>query len=253
MSRYLSFFIKYKLNMQKHFFSVLIALCAFSVVQAQTVDNILAKYFENTGGEAKWKALESSKMTGNMSMQGMEFPGTIYMAKPNKQRVEVSLQGKTLIQAYDGTDAWWINPFTGSEDPQKMPAEMSDEITKQKFESEFLNYKEKGNTVALEGKETIEGTETYKVKLTKKNGDVEYHFFDAEHYVPIMTRTTISSGPMKGQASEMYYSDYQEVSGMMFPFFMENKAGGQSVQKITITAVELNGKYADTFFAMPKK
>ncbi|MDZ4683259.1 MAG: hypothetical protein SH848_20750 [Saprospiraceae bacterium] len=239
--------------MQKQFFSLLIALCAFVAVQAQTADEILAKYFENTGGLDKWKSLEASKMIGTMSMQGMEFPGTIYSARPNKQRVEVSVQGKNIVQAYDGIDPWWINPFAGSEEPQKMPAEMSEEMTKAKFESEFLNYKEKGHTVELVGKETVEGTETWQIKLTKKNGDIEHHFFDAEYFVLIMTRTVISSGPMKGQNSEMYFSDYQEADGIMFPFFMESKIGGQSAQKITLKSVELNGKYDDAFFAMPKK
>lgn len=239
--------------MQKQFFSLLIALCAFVAVQAQTADDILAKYFENTGGVEKWKALTASKMSGTMSMQGMEFPGTIYSARPNKQRVEVSVQGKGIVQAYDGTDAWWINPFAGGEEPQKMPAEMSEEIVKQQFENEFLNYKEKGHTVELVGKETIDGTETWHIKLTKKNGDIEHHFFDTEYFVLIMTRTSINNGPMKGQNSEMYFSDYQEVDGMMFPFFMESKMGGQSAQKITLKTVELNGKYEDSFFAMPKK
>ncbi|MFM9947839.1 MAG: outer membrane lipoprotein-sorting protein, partial [Saprospiraceae bacterium] len=231
----------------------LIALCAFVAVQAQSADDILAKYFENTGGLDKWKTLEASKMVGTMSMQGMEFPGTIYAARPNKQRVEVSVQGKNIVQAYDGTDPWWINPFAGSEDAQKMPAEMSEEMTKATFESEFLNYKEKGHAVELVGKETIEGAETWQIKLTKKNGDVEHHFFDTEHFVLIMTRTMINNGPMKGQHAETFLSDYQEVDGIVFPFFIEVKMGGQTAQKITISSVELNGKYDNAFFAMPKK
>lgn len=239
--------------MQKQFFSLLIALCAFVTVQAQTADDILAKYFEITGGLEKWKNLEASKMVGSMTMQGMEFPGTIYAARPNKQRMEFNVQGKNIIQAYDGTDAWWINPFAGSEDAQKMPAEMSEDMIKATFESEFLNYKEKGHSVELVGKETIEGAETWQIKLTKKNGDVEHHFFDAEHFVVIMIRTMIANGPMKGQHAETFLSDYQEVDGMMFPFFIEVKMGGQTAQKITIKSVELNGKSEDTFFAMPKK
>jgi len=239
--------------MQKRFFSVLIALCAFVAVQAQTADDILAKYFEATGGLKKWAELKSSKMTGVMSMQGMEFPGTIYSAAPNKQKVEVSVQGQNIVQAYDGETAWWINPFANALEAQKMPAEMSEEMVKQKFESEFINYKDKGHTVELEGKETIEGTEAWKIKLTKKGGDVEYHFFDTEYNVPIMMRTAISNGPMKGQNADTFMSDYQEVEGMMFPFFIESKVGGESAQKITIKTVELNGKYDDAFFAFPKK
>lgn len=248
-----------QIMLKKTLFSLIVLTATLSTYaqtvanQGPNVDQILANYFANTGGLDKWKALTTTKMVGNMSMQGMEFPGTILAKTPNKQRVEVNVQGKQIVQAYDGETAWWINPFASGDEPQKMPAEYAEEMTKQEFESPFLNYKEKGNAVELLGKKTIEGAETFEVKLTKKNGDVEYHYFDTENFVTIMVKTPVNSGPMKGQESEMYFSDYQEVNGMMFPFFMESKMAGQTMQKITISAIEINGKYEDTLFAFPKK
>lgn len=229
------------------------ALVCAVAIQAQDVDAILAKYFQNTGGVEKWKALKSTKMEGVASMQGLDIPGTMYGKAPNLMRQEFSLQGKKIVQAYDGTTAWMINPMAGSEEAQKLPAEMAEEMTAQKFESELIDYKKKGHTVALEGKETIDGTETHKIKLTKKEGDVEYYFFDTEANVPIMMRTAVKSGPGKGQFTETYMSDYQEVEGLMFPFFIESKVGGQTFQKITIKTVKLNEPLEDTFFAYPKK
>ena len=35
------------------------------------------------------------------------------------------------------------------------------------FPDPFLNYKENGFTIALDGEETIDGAETFKIKLTK--------------------------------------------------------------------------------------
>lgn len=221
--------------------------------EAPSVDDILAAYFENTGGVEQWKNLSTMKMEGKMSMQGMEFPGTIYMKRPNLQRVEVNIQGKDLIQAYDGETAWWINPFMGSEDPQPMPAEMAQEMTKDEFEDDFIDYAEKGHTVEYVGTEEVEGAQCYVLKLTKANGDVESHYFDTEYMVPIMQRTTISEGPMKGQASDTFLSDYQEVDGFMIPFFLETKVGGQSFQKITLTSIELDTEMEATMFAMPAK
>jgi outer membrane lipoprotein-sorting protein len=221
--------------------------------EVPSVDEILATYFENTGGLEAWKKLNSMKMTGNMSMQGMDFPGTIYQKRPNMQRVEVNVQGKELIQAYDGQTAWWINPFMGSEDPQPMPAEMAEEMTKDQFEDDFIDYAKKGHTVEYVGTEEVEGADCYVLKLTKANGDVEQHFFDMEYMVPIMQRTTVSEGPMKGQASDTFLSDYQEVDGLMVPYFLETKIAGQSIQKITITSIELNNEVEDTMFSMPAK
>ncbi|MFN7118387.1 MAG: outer membrane lipoprotein-sorting protein [Saprospiraceae bacterium] len=239
--------------MLKKTFLLLVVLVCTIAAQAQTVDEIITKSLENTGGVEKWKALKSTKMEGTMAMQGFEFPGTVYAKAPKKQRVEVNVQGKNIVQAYDGTTPWWINPFAGSEDPQKMPDEMSEQMVNDEFESEFIDYKTKGHQVALEGKQTVEGTETFKVKLTKKNGDVEYYYFDTENYVPIMIQTVVKTGPAKGQLTETYLSDYQEVDGLVFPFFMETKMAGQSIQKMTIKSIKTNETYEDTLFAFPKK
>ena len=226
---------------------------AAMTAQAQTADEILAKSFEALGGVDKWKTLKTTKMEGNMSMQGFEFPGTIFAATPNRQRVEVSVQGNSIVQAFDGQNAWWINPFSGSTEAQLMPDEMAASLKDFQFQNELIDYAAKGHAVALEGKETVEGAETFKLKLTKKNGDVEYHFIDSETYAPIMIRTTAKAGPTKGQVAETFMSDYQEVNGMMFPFFMETKAGGQSLQKITIKSIKLDEAYEDSLFLFPKK
>lgn len=235
---------------------LLVACIGFAGLSAQSapgVDAILAKYFENTGGLDKWKNLRSMKMEGIMTMGPMEFPGTIYQMAPNKQRIVVSIQGQTLVQAYDGTTAWWINPFMGGPDPQPMPDEMAQDFTKQTFESEFMDYKTKGHQVEYSGEEEVEGAKCHVLKLTKKNGDVEYHYFDQEFYVPIMVKTTISTGDAKGQFVETYVSDYQEVGGIMFPHFIETKFNGQSQQKITIKSIALNEEMGDDLFTFPAK
>ena len=127
--------------------------------------------------------LKSSKVHG--------FP----FAKPNKNRQDISVQGMQIVQAYDGETAWGINPFQSGPDPQKLPAEMAEDMEGQDFPNIYMSYKENGHTLELEGTEEVEGTECYKIKATRKNGKVEYHFFDTEYYIPVMVRTTVSSGP----------------------------------------------------------
>lgn len=238
--------------MLKRVLLLTLMVAGFTSVHAQDVDEIIANYFEVTGGADNWKSLKSIKMTANMSMGQMEFPATIMSIPPDKQRVEIDIAGKKIIQAYDGETAWMINPMMGSEAPQKMPAEQAEQMTSQKFEDELLNYKEKGHSVALEGTQEVEGTECYKVKLTKKNGDVEFHYFDTENNVRIMQEMTVKSGPAKGQSVQTFFSDYQEVTGFYFPFFIDAKVAGQSVQKITISKLALNEEIDGAVFSFPE-
>jgi len=238
-------------EMKHKILTIIVFVLSASVVYAQDVDEIINNYFENTGGASNWEDMQSMKIIAVMNQGEMQLNMTMFQKKGDKLRAEIQVQGKTIIQAYDGETGWFINPLMGSEAPQKMPPEMLEEIQQEKFESEFLNYQDKGHTVELEGKEEIEGTETFKVKLTKKNGDIEYYFFDTEYFVPIMQRAFVKSGPAKGQETETYISDYQEVDGFMMPFFIDTRMNGQSVMKMTIEGYTLNEEIDDSIFTMP--
>src|SRR5512143_2868401 len=89
------------------------------VAQAQTVDDILTKYYDACGGLDKLKKLNSMRVTGTITMgQGMEAPFTIERKRPGMRRMEFTLQGMTGIQAFDGTRTWSVMPFMGKKDPE---------------------------------------------------------------------------------------------------------------------------------------
>lgn len=236
-------------------FSLALALVTVPVAQAQdiTVDEILANYFENTGGLENWKNLKSMKMTGAMMVQGLELPMTVFSATPNKSKRVIEFQGKQMIQAFDGDVAWGVNPMAQQLEPTKMDGDEAEAMKDEQFESEFINYKEKGHTVELEGTEEIEGTATYKLKLTKKNGDVEYHFFETENFVPIMIRSFAKFGPQKGQASEVYLSDYQEAGDFMIPYTTTVKMNGQTMVTMEAKEFKMNAEIDEKEFAFPEE
>jgi outer membrane lipoprotein-sorting protein len=235
-----------------------VALSAMFAAQAQTADDIIKKYLENTGGEAKWRAVKSWVGTGKMTMQGMDLDFNMSMKAPNKQHMKIMVQGQEIVQAYDGTDAWMINPFMGGKDPVKLPPDQAKEMTEEELEDEFIDYKKKGHEVKYLGKEEIDGTQCFKVELVKnKNNDKEdvtqIYYFDSENYVPIVITSFVRSGPATGQETKTYLSDYQDAGGLMMPFSMESKLNGQTLQKMTFQKISLNENVADAVFAFPKK
>lgn len=242
----------------KHIFLLCAMTLGFLVGHAQekssdvSVDDIVDTYLENIGGADAWTALTSVRMEAKMSQMGMEFPGVMIQAPPNKQRMEINIQGQQMIQAYDGETAWWINPFMGASDAQPMPAEMSEEFTKEVFESEFINYKDKGHTLEYLGDVEVDGVMCHEVKMTKEDGTEEFHYFDPEYMIPIMQKTIVSSGQMEGQAVETYLSDYEEVGGLMMPKYIATKMNGATQFELTVTKVELNIELEDSMFAYPK-
>jgi len=238
----------------------LIALMTGGFAQAQTVDEIISKYFENTGGIQKWKALQGVKMTAKVNQGGMEIPLVITQLKDGRQMTAISFQGKEIKQGvYDGTSLW-------SHNFMNMKAEKSDAETTENYKQDigefpdpFLNYKERGLKAELLGKETVEGTETFKIKLTKKpikvdgtpKDNIVFYYFDTENFVPLMMESEIPSGPNKGMISQGKMSDYQDVSGLLFPFSLAQGVKGQPSSPLVISKVELNPKVDDKEFAFP--
>lgn len=236
----------------KQLFTIFSVLFLSFSMNAQTVTEIIDTYLENIGGEEAWREIKSMRMKGKTITQMGALPATISSMMPNKQLIEVDIQGKSFIQAFDGETAWAINPFMGGGSAEKAPQEQADEMAKNKFQDAFIDYEKKGSKVSLIGKKEVDGTETFEVKMVTEDGEEKYYYFDTENYVPIMSKVFASSGEMEGKAIEVYISDYQEVNGLMMPFSIEQKMDGQSLMQMTADSVELNPEdLTDANFAFP--
>ncbi len=243
---------------------IALTIAFIAPVSAQTADEIINNYFENTGGLENWKNLEAKKTTGEVNYGGMLLPFEEIKTKEGKESTTALVQGQTYYQnIFDGETLWGTNQITMS--PEKSDSETTENFKKDAndFPSPFIDYKEKGYTVELIGKETIDGAETFKIKLVKepisvegeKVDDVEYYYFDTENFVPIVVEKEILSGPGKGMVLQTKYSDYEEVDGLYFPFSISNQVKdmpSNGMGGITIKEIILNPEIDDTIFAFPE-
>ena len=244
-------------------YSILLAIVLMSgwaTLQAQTADEILNNYLENTGGVDAWRAVEGMRMKAKVNQGGMEIPLEIVRMKDGRQMTSITFQGLELKQGvFDGEVLWGTNMMT--QKAEKSDAEATEMMKKEMndFPDPFLDYQDKGYTVELMGKEDFNGTETFKIKLVKEpitvDGeevqDVSYYFFETENFVPIAIHSEIKQGQAKGMMSEITFSDYQEVEGLYMPFTMSQGVKGQGGQPVTMDSIELNPEVSDSDFAFP--
>lgn len=238
----------------------MMAFIASLTINAQTADEIINTYFENIGGLENLKKVEGIRMSAKISQQGMEIPLEILQIKGGKQMTIITFQGKEIKQGvFDGEILWSTNFSNMKAEKNDAEATANMKLESNDFLDPFLDYKTKGYTVELLGKETIDGTETFKIKLTKEpvtidgkqEESVSFYFLDAENFVPIAVQSEIKSGPGKGMISEITFSDYQEVEGLFFPFSLTQGVKGQPGAPITITKIELNPKVEASAFKFP--
>lgn len=248
--------------MNKRNLGIIALLMAFTLpLQAQTADEIITNYFENIGGLDNFKALSGLKMTAKVNQAGMEIPIEIYQMKDGRQMTKITFQGKEIKQGvFDGETLWNHNFMTMK--AEKSDAEQTEnfKLNINDFPDSFVDYREKGYTVELLGKETIDGAETFKIKLVKepitvdgnKEDDISFYFFDTENFVPIAVHSEVKSGPAKGKMGETTMSDYQDVDGLYFPFSMTQGVKDGQSQPITIESIELNPTVDAADFAFPE-
>lgn len=229
--------------------------------KAQTADEIISNYLEATGGEDAWKGINSMKMTGVAAMGPQEFPFEQTVMADGRMHIQIDLQGQKFVpQAFDGEQMWGMN-F------QSMKAEAQDKEASDMYKNEskdiidtFVGYKEKGYTAEKLEDKTVEGTDSFTIKLTKKpvvvdgkeEENVTTYYFDKETFVPIMSETTAKSGPAKGMMSQTVYSDYQEAGDVYYAHSITSKFNGQVGQTIKIDKIDVNPEIDETIFVMPE-
>ncbi|NQX87004.1 MAG: outer membrane lipoprotein-sorting protein [Flavobacteriaceae bacterium] len=229
---------------------------------AQTADEIIETYYENTGGKDNWAKVTGMTMNAKVNQGGMEIPIEITQMKDGKQMTVVNFQGKEIKQGvFDGEVLWSINFLTQKAEKSDKEATDNFKIQSTDFPGPLFNYKEKGYKVELIGKEEFSGTECFKIKLTQKpivvdgkeEENTSFYYFDTENFVPIAVQTEIKSGPGKGMVSEVTMSDYQEVEGLYFPFSMTQGVKGQPGSPISIDKIALNPKIDASEFKFPEE
>ncbi|MCC6593069.1 MAG: hypothetical protein IT479_07300 [Xanthomonadales bacterium] len=236
--------------------SALLAGACLPAAQAQTVDELVAKNIQARGGIEALRAIQSLKASGRMNFSGGEFSVDLGIVSYNERdarlRMEASIQGLTQVTAYDGREAWTINPFQGRRDPERMSAEDAKSLQVQAdIDGPLVDWKAKGHRVEYLGTEDVDGTEAHKLKVSLANGDVQYRYLDPDYFLEILV---VSQSMRRGveTETETELGNYEKVAGVYLPFAQESgPKGGRRGQKILLEKVEANVEIDDALFAFP--
>lgn len=226
-------------------------ISAFGSASAITLEEIIAKNLEARGGKAKLEAIRTYAVDGKMSMaQGMEITFTQEIKRPMKIRMDLSIQGMSIVNAFDGKTAWGKNPMAGNKVEKSPESEVKRMAEQADLDGALVNSKEKGYKLELVGSEDIEGSTAYKIKVTDKDNEVSHVFIDAVTWLEVVWTRKLA---MMGEEAdvEIAFSNYQDVNGVQMPMLMEIRSEGQTVISMTYTNPKVNVPIPDDRFAYP--
>jgi len=223
--------------------------------RALTVDELIAKYIEARGGMEKLKAIQSLRLEGTRTRSGggFEMPFVEIRKRPGSIRSEATMQGLTMVRAYDGSEGWAVQPFRGRKDPEKLPADAAKQMAYEAdLDGPLVDYRRKGNEVEYLGTEDVDGTEAHKLKVTRSGGDVELIYLDPDYFLEIRRRSQVR---VRGVETEIEtdFGSYERVNGVYFPFSVEAgpPGSGEKGQKTNVIKAEANVAVDDAIFRFP--
>lgn len=226
--------------------SLIMASLFFGSVQAQSVDEIVNKHIEAIGGKENWKKVNTLKSEASLSVQGMDIPLTMYQVHNKAVKQEYVVMNMTAYTIMRKDSGWNYMPFNGQTKPEPMTAEeLKTGADQLDIQGELLDYAAKGHKVELIGKEDVDGTEAFKLKVTRKTGNEIIYFIDPSTFYAIRT---ISKMKVNGQEMEqtMNMSNYKKLpEGIVLPFTMESTT---IPAPIIISKITVNGKIDDSVF-----
>ncbi len=177
-----------------------------TIFSAQTAKQIIDKNIELTGGLTNWKLLNSIILQGKVILGvNDEYPMRIYQQRPNLTKTVVFIGNKeNVIEGYDGKNGYAMNYVVNKLQVQK-------NYVPESFDTDFIDYENKGFTAQVLGKEKVGERDCYKVELTK-NVNKTVYYFDVQNFLLLKEEK---------KDETLVYSDFKKVNNLVMPFRIE--------------------------------
>jgi hypothetical protein len=223
--------------------------------QPLTLDDIIARNTEAMGGRAAIEGVRTIEVELHIVDPGFEVDGTYQAARPDRMRIDVKADGKRVfVEAFDGKRGWqWNGKGEVVEASPKATAALRRGV---ELPGKLYGLHElagRGHKVELTGREKIDGTEYYALKVKVNDG------FDATFYVDpttwLITRRRdirplhVDIDPTR-TTIEHRSSDFRKVGGIPFAFHSEevDLQTGKILETTTVREIRVNPSIDESIF-----
>jgi len=220
-------------------------------VKLPAAKEILDKYVQALGGRAALEKIQTRSMKSTVELAPMGVKGTAetYQSAPDKIYNKITLGGiGDIIDAFDGTTAWTINPLQGNRDKS------GDELAQTKISSVFhreTNFEKLYPKLEVKGIEKVGDKEAYVVVGTPAGLDAQTFYFDKETGLLLREDATMIS-PEGKMPTKVFFDDYREVDGVKIPHKIRTILPQFEVV-VTATEVKNGVKIEESLFSKPKQ
>jgi len=214
-----------------------IIICAIlfaNLAGAQTAAEIINKHVAAMGGREKIITLSSALMTGTFTPPGAP-PINITTTKKHMigSRIDIEANGTNNYQIITPTNGWIYTPVQGDKEPRPLN-ENQFKVGQVQLDlhGPFINGEQKGYKIEMAGKDTVDGTMCYRLKVTAPNANVTVYSIDSKtNFIVKATTRMFQFGAWEDVITT--YSDYkQSADGYWFPYSNVSPRGATHYERI---------------------
>lgn len=222
----------------KNFKSILaLTILSFvsSTVFSQTADEIVKKHIEAIGGKDNWAKVKTMKTEMKMKANGADIVFTMFQVDKKAMRQNIAVMGMEGYSILTNTEGWSYMPFQGQTKPEPMTA---DDVKKSQdglsIQNDFITYKELNKKLEYLGKDDVDGTECFKLKMTDKDGIESTYYIDPSNYYVIKeTKKMMVNG--KEMENSTTYGNYKKTpEGIVCAFSIMGGWGDSEITELVI-------------------
>lgn len=223
-----------------------------------TVDQIVEKNVAARGGLDAWRKVQTMVWVGHLQTSSPTEsapPFELQMKRPDKTRFEVTVEGEKSIRAFDGKQGWRLRPPRGGK--AELTPYSAEEVLYARdapgIEGPLIDHQARGIGVELDGTDTIEQRNAYRLTVKLPSGTARHVWVDAETFLEVRyDRQSRSAG--RAATVFVYYRDYKTVEGLRIPMAIDTLSpDGRGGNRMTIDRVLVNPPLEDSQFAWPAK
>jgi len=213
---------------------IICAMLFVNFVHAQAAAEIISKHIAAMGGREKIITLSSALMTGTFTPPGAT-PINITTTKKHMigSRIDIEANGTNNYQVITPTNGWIYTPVQGDKEPRPLnDNQFKVGQVQLDLHGPFINSEQKGYKIETAGKDTVDGTMCYKLKVTAPNANVTVYSIDSKtNFIVKASTKMFQFGAMEDVITT--YSDYRKnADGYWFAYTNVTPRGATHYERI---------------------
>jgi hypothetical protein len=224
-----------------------------------SAEQIVQRNVAARGGLDGWRKVKTMVWFGHIESERAPMPSmgfVLEQARPNKMRFQLIAAHARSARVFDGAHGWKLLPAHEGQQQVKpyTPEELHYAQSAPGLDGPLIDLAAKGSSVSLDGREDIDGHETYRLNVTLSSGEHDQVWVDAGTFLEVRYDRPATVAEGNPHMVTVYYLEYKKVESLTIPSLIVTRSAPNSrPDRMVVERIALNPPLDERIFGNPAK